>query len=75
LGIVYSQKFAQLWFEERSYLAMTMGLKVRQLLSDKEIKKLAEARKAESDAILDNIFGLLKNQKDKKKGQPLKKKE
>ena len=54
---------------------MTMGLKVRQLLSDKEIKKIAEARKAESDAILHNIFHLLKNQKDKNKGQPLKKKE
>lgn len=54
---------------------MTMGLKVRQLLSDKEIKKLAEARKAESDAILDNIYSMLKNQKEKKKGQISKKKD
>ena len=52
---------------------MTMGLKVRQMLSEKEIKKLAEARKAESDAILENIFSLLKDKKEKKKGQPTKK--
>ena len=38
---------------------MTMGLKVRALLSEKEIKKRAEARKAESDAILETIYSLL----------------
>ncbi len=44
-----------------------MGLKVRALLSEKDIKKKAEARKAESDAILENIYALLKEQKPKKK--------
>jgi hypothetical protein len=54
---------------------MTMGLKVRALLSEKEIKKRAEARKAESDAILDNIYDFLKNKGQKKKLSSLKKAE
>ncbi len=44
-----------------------MGLKVRSLLSEKEIKKRAGARKAESDAILENIFALLEDKNPKKK--------
>ena len=46
---------------------MTMGLKVRALLSEKEIKKRADSRKAESDAILENIYALLKDKNPKKK--------
>ena len=47
---------------------MTMGLKVRALLSDKELKKRAQARKAESDTILENIYALLmEKQCDQKK--------
>ena len=46
---------------------MTMGLKVRELLNEKQIKEKAKARKAESDAILENIYSLLMQQKDKKK--------
>ena len=38
---------------------MTMGLKVRALFNEKEIKKKAEARKAKSDAILESIYALL----------------
>jgi hypothetical protein len=44
-----------------------MGLKVRELLSQKKIKEKADARKAESDAILDNIYSLLTEKKTKKK--------
>ena len=40
-----------------------MGLKVRALFDDKEIKKKAQARKAESDAILENIYDLLLDKK------------
>ena len=43
--------------------------------SEKEIKKRAEARKAESDAILENIYDLLKNKGQKKKLSSLKKAE
>ena len=46
---------------------MTMGLKVRALLDEKEIKKRARARKEESDVILDNIYGLLMDNTPKKK--------
>ena len=46
---------------------MTMGLKVRELLNEKKIKEKAEARKAESDAILENIYALLMEKKPKKK--------
>ena len=44
-----------------------MGLKVRELLNEKKIKEKAHARKAESDAILDNIYSLLMDKKPNKK--------
>ena len=46
---------------------MTMGLKVRALFNDKEIKERAKARKAESDAILETIYELLLEKKNEKK--------
>jgi hypothetical protein len=46
---------------------MTMGLKVRALLTDKEIKERAKARKAESDSIIDDIYQLLLDKKSPKK--------
>ena len=52
---------------------MTMGLKVRALLDEKEIKKRADARKAESDAILENIYSLLHGTDQKKKADVAKK--
>jgi hypothetical protein len=52
-------------YEERRKPVMTMGLKVRALLTDKEIKERAKARKAESDAILENIYALLTDKKKK----------
>ena len=42
---------------------MTMGLKVRALFNEKEIKKRAKTRKAESDAILESIYTLLMEKK------------
>ncbi len=51
-----------------------MGLKVRELLNDKKIKERAKARKAESDAILDNIYALLMDKKANKKMMPTKEK-
>lgn len=42
---------------------MTMGLKVRALLSDKEIKDRAKKRKQKSDAILESIYALLMEKK------------
>ena len=44
---------------KRGFEYMTMGLKVRALFNDKELKKRAEARKAKSDAILESIYALL----------------
>jgi hypothetical protein len=44
-----------------------MGLKVRELLNEKKIKEKADARKAESDAILENIYELLLDKKTQKK--------
>jgi len=46
---------------------MTMGLKVRALFNDKEIKERAKARKAESDAVLETIYELLLEKKNEKK--------
>jgi hypothetical protein len=46
---------------------MTMGLKVRSLFDDKEIKEKAKARKAESDAILESIYELLIDDEGEKK--------
>ncbi len=46
-----------------------MGLKLHALFDDKEVKKKAKARKAESDAILETIYELLLE----KKGEKLKK--
>jgi len=40
-----------------------MGLKVRALFNEKEIKKRAKTRKAESDAILESIYTLLMEKK------------
>lgn len=52
-----------------------MGLKVRALFNDKEIKERAKARKAESDAILETIYELLLEKKNEKKpGSNFKKK-
>ncbi len=45
---------------------MTMGLKVRALLNEKEIKKKAKARKAESDVVLEKIYQLLMDKNDEK---------
>ena len=45
---------------------MTMGLKVRSLFDDKDIKKRAKARKEKSDAILESIYELLVENKGKK---------
>jgi hypothetical protein len=45
-----------------------MGLKVRALLSDKEIKERAKKRKAKSDAILDSIYELLLENKADQNG-------
>ncbi len=45
---------------------MTMGLKVRALLNEKEIKKKAKARKAESDVVLEKIYLLLMDKNDEK---------
>jgi hypothetical protein len=45
---------------------MTMGLKVRALFDDKDIKKKAKARKEKSDAILESIYGLLVEKKGEK---------
>ena len=42
---------------------MTMGLKVSALLTEKEIKKRAKVRKAESDSILESIYALLMDKK------------
>lgn len=42
---------------------MTMGLKVRALFNEKEVKKRAKARKAKSDAILESIYTLLMEKK------------
>ena len=44
-----------------------MGLKVRELLNEKKIKEKADARKAESDAILEKIYALLMEKKPVKK--------
>jgi hypothetical protein len=38
---------------------MTMGLKVRALFDDEDIKKKAKKRKKESDAVLEKIYDLL----------------
>ena len=54
---------------------MTMGLKVRSLFDDKEIKKKAKARKAESDAVLEKIYDLLMEKKDGKKDSDKKEKD
>ena len=54
---------------------MTMGLKVRALFNDKEIKERAKARKAKSDAVLETIYELLLEKKnEKKQGSSFKKK-
>ena len=45
---------------------MTMGLKVRALFDDEDIKKKAKKRKDESDAVLEKIYDLL----IEKKGEP-----
>jgi hypothetical protein len=50
-----------------------MGLKVRALLDEKEIKKRAQNRKEESDAILENIYDLLHGTGQKKKAEAAKK--
>ncbi len=43
-----------------------MGLKVRSLFDDDDIKKKAKKRKAESDAVLEKIYGLLMDRKGEK---------
>lgn len=43
-----------------------MGLKVRSLFDDKEIKKKAKARKEKSDAVLETIYELLLEKKGEK---------
>lgn len=54
---------------------MTMGLKVRGLFDDKKVKEKARARKAKSDAILENIYSLLlEKENEKKEGAGLQKK-
>jgi hypothetical protein len=45
---------------------MTMGLKVRALFDDEDIKKKAKKRKKESDAVLEKIYDLLLEKKDLK---------
>ena len=41
-----------------------MGLKVRSLFDDEEVKKKAKKRKEESDAILEKIYGMLMDKDD-----------
>jgi hypothetical protein len=43
---------------------MTMGLKVRSLFDDEEVKKKAKKRKQDSDAILEKIYGMLIDKDD-----------
>jgi hypothetical protein len=45
---------------------MTMGLKVRALFDDEDIKKKAKKRKKESDAVLEKIYDLLLEKKSGK---------